>query len=452
MLDRISLHPGRVTLTPVAGEANTYDLVRADEPTQTGTPLNKASLLKDTTAALYDLTASAVPDDVLAMLPSRFDPKVGDTLQTLRTDLGENWLLCNGDPIKNSEYPELSPLLTLTGDVAVSGIDLIEDIIYINGAFVGVGRVSGYNPTVCTAPDPTGPWTAMRIADSTGSTSYRIYGIAYDAGTWVAVGYISPPTTGDHPYIFTATDLNGPWTGKQINSVNARLAAIAAHAGTWVAVGQNSSYDCFFVTTDPTGNWTYKTLGSSSKAAVRDIICVGNTWVIAGNTSGENKPALFTATDPTGTWTTHQLNTAANAAIYACAEHDGTWVAVGMTASDGYPYIFTATSLDGPWTGKQLSGTDRVQLESVTYCDGAWFAVGNGTSSTSGVFIYTATDPTGAWTEVPIGPTKTSAIYSIAAASDAWAAAGNGGVITNDASCLPTISVDGVYTYIKAKE
>lgn len=73
MNDRISLYPGRVTLTPVAGQANTYDLVRADSPTQEGTPLNKASLLKDTTAALYGLTVSAVPDEVLAAIKPMID-------------------------------------------------------------------------------------------------------------------------------------------------------------------------------------------------------------------------------------------------------------------------------------------------------------------------------------------------------------------------------------------
>lgn len=68
MQDRIPLYPGRVKMTPVAGQANTFDMVRADDPTQAGTPLNKATLLKDATAALYGLGASAVPDDVLAEL------------------------------------------------------------------------------------------------------------------------------------------------------------------------------------------------------------------------------------------------------------------------------------------------------------------------------------------------------------------------------------------------
>lgn len=77
MQDRVSLYPGRVKLEPVAGQANLYDLTRADQPTQEGTPINKASLLKDTTAALYGLGADAVPDDALHLL-SRFQRGLGN--------------------------------------------------------------------------------------------------------------------------------------------------------------------------------------------------------------------------------------------------------------------------------------------------------------------------------------------------------------------------------------
>ena len=68
MKDRVSLYPGRVKLVPVPGQENTYDMVRADSPTQEGTPLNKDSLLKDATAALYGLGSDAVPDDLFQML------------------------------------------------------------------------------------------------------------------------------------------------------------------------------------------------------------------------------------------------------------------------------------------------------------------------------------------------------------------------------------------------
>lgn len=39
--NRVPKYPGRVVMTPVAGKANTYDMVRADEPTEEGTPLDR---------------------------------------------------------------------------------------------------------------------------------------------------------------------------------------------------------------------------------------------------------------------------------------------------------------------------------------------------------------------------------------------------------------------------
>ena len=110
MQDRIPLYPGRVTLTPVSGQANTYDMARADQPTKEGTPLNKATFLKDSTAALYRLGEDAVPDDVLIKL-SDSPMKVGDIKATVRTDLGDKWLLCNGESAPAVQYPDLADLL-----------------------------------------------------------------------------------------------------------------------------------------------------------------------------------------------------------------------------------------------------------------------------------------------------------------------------------------------------
>ena len=69
MQDRVPVNPGRVLVTPEnGGEAYYATLTRADNPTQEGTALNKATLLKDATAALFGLGADAVPNDVLAFL------------------------------------------------------------------------------------------------------------------------------------------------------------------------------------------------------------------------------------------------------------------------------------------------------------------------------------------------------------------------------------------------
>ena len=40
--NRVPTYPGRVIMTPVNGMANTYDMVRADEPLEEGTPINAA--------------------------------------------------------------------------------------------------------------------------------------------------------------------------------------------------------------------------------------------------------------------------------------------------------------------------------------------------------------------------------------------------------------------------
>lgn len=68
MKDRLPLYPGRVKLVPVSGQENVYDMTRADQPTQEGDPLNKATLLKDATAALFGLGPDSVPDDAFALL------------------------------------------------------------------------------------------------------------------------------------------------------------------------------------------------------------------------------------------------------------------------------------------------------------------------------------------------------------------------------------------------
>lgn len=50
MTDRVPTKPGRVKLTKEDGTVEYAVLERADEPTQEGTPINKATLLSDATA------------------------------------------------------------------------------------------------------------------------------------------------------------------------------------------------------------------------------------------------------------------------------------------------------------------------------------------------------------------------------------------------------------------
>lgn len=76
MKDRTPKYPGRVKLTPVSGMDNVFDLVRADDPIEPGTPINKKTLLTDETAYLLELkTEDPTPDDAFSHIARNF---VGD--------------------------------------------------------------------------------------------------------------------------------------------------------------------------------------------------------------------------------------------------------------------------------------------------------------------------------------------------------------------------------------
>lgn len=85
MKDRVPTYPGRVKLTPVAGQVNTFDMVRADQPVEEGTPLNKASLLTDATAAKLGGGATMTPDAALNALHRMAQASRASTFQKMMT-------------------------------------------------------------------------------------------------------------------------------------------------------------------------------------------------------------------------------------------------------------------------------------------------------------------------------------------------------------------------------
>lgn len=66
MQDRVPRYAGRLRLVSQSGQYYTFE--RADDPSVEGTPINKNTLLKDSTAAAHGLGTSATVDDVLAMI------------------------------------------------------------------------------------------------------------------------------------------------------------------------------------------------------------------------------------------------------------------------------------------------------------------------------------------------------------------------------------------------
>lgn len=101
--DRIPRYPGRVKLTPVAGDVNTYTMERADEPTEQGSPLDKATLESITksrlTGRFYVPTVSnAVGGDSITGVTVSPLPKSGWVY-----DEGNNKIARNGEYIVTSD-------------------------------------------------------------------------------------------------------------------------------------------------------------------------------------------------------------------------------------------------------------------------------------------------------------------------------------------------------------
>lgn len=196
MQDRIPLYPGRVTLTPVSGQANTYDMARADQPTEEGTPLNKNTLLKDATAALYGLGSDAVPDEVLGMLKGSL--KVEQALVP-DTIAGRDWV---------------PTAKTLTGN--------------------GVGAVSGNNTIIAID-------NAMRLYISTDygeswTESNRFVGNSYsyeDSIFWNGAFYLAIYKSSTH-YVYKSDNNGNDWI--LVDSGN--------YVGGYFSVVGNTLYTC----------------------------------------------------------------------------------------------------------------------------------------------------------------------------------------------------------------
>ncbi len=100
-------------LTPVTGKNDTYDMTRADAPTETGTPVNKATLLQDSTAALYGLGGNAVPDDAFRAV---YEQKT-DRSRTITATLNHaQW---------QGSSPPYTYRLSITGVTATSNQDIV---------------------------------------------------------------------------------------------------------------------------------------------------------------------------------------------------------------------------------------------------------------------------------------------------------------------------------------
>lgn len=230
MTDRNVQYPKRYQMVPVQGTTDIVDLTPAPgEVYDEGTMINKATLLKDTTAALFGLGTDAVPDDVFAWLGK----------------YNQYWWRCRvntEDPIYEEKQSAASPnvpavtpyLCLLNPNAPSSGTVTYSDSVDVNLSTGDVTLVDSKQSSFDYYNDAVGQSFKGKYVTGLYNAPDNIYFIESDAtynrsgwGNYWVIGYnISDvklvtselnqnPTIGDWIYIYSSNRSAYPDSGVQ---------------------------------------------------------------------------------------------------------------------------------------------------------------------------------------------------------------------------------------------
>ena len=443
-----------------------------------------------------------VADDVYNWTQVETDAsRVGDIRTSILTDLGDNWLLCNGEALSATDYPDLYAILQEANPPhqatwsakkelwdANGYLAPINDMAYGEGYYVAVGQEKPYNGgedaeilkiSVTTSLDGSWSGKASLYSDYPNAAATSV---AYGNGMFVAGGYWRD---GDDPWtsyalIYYADDPSGSWTRKNLWSGTDnedRIAGVVYGNGTWVVAGESrngANYSARIAyTTDPAGSWTIKdvyTGTSKSRFKIKSIAYADGCWVVGGQyyDGSQYYARVMYATSLTGTWSTVDLWSSGTqyCGVTDITYADGTWAVVGhyqVDSNNRGAKIAYSESLDGEWTTVVPNATAKFSVSkpiSIAYSCGLWAIGGQNDSSLYGVVAFAPT-PGGNWTSKDMFSYNSTNTYvaRIKSVNGAWIAMGNeyysnygNGIFVTHSTVLPTITTEGAYCYIKGRK
>ena len=442
---------GRVLITPESpGQMPFYAKIEmADNPIDPGTPINKATLLQDMTASQYGLGSGAVPDDVFAKIEPQL-PQIGDIKMTARANLGDNWLLCNGGEISQSEYPELYALLSEGGitkpwkeNKVWSAFDSppqgTTSIVYGSGYYVMTcGNSKNSIVRIYYSQSAAGPWT-LALEISGGGIYTYINRVRYINNTFIAVGEYS-----SKPYIWYASDPTGDWTGIKINETSTVVLDIVYANGQYIAATNYGASDrnILYYSSALNGAWTGYTMSLGRYNNLLGIAYGGGYFVVTVSSGNSQMDEIAYSENITGPWTTATPFTAGEDP-YDIVYADGYFVVI---TTNYIWYIQGAPS--GTWQSKP-SGEVHSRPEKLNYIDGTLYYC-----ELNGGVIHYSESVTGNFSTVNVGDIDNCG--GIASDGSSFASIGysNDDYVTVPyvlLGGLPNITVDDrVYAYIKA--
>ncbi|MBD5098284.1 MAG: hypothetical protein HDT35_01825 [Clostridiales bacterium] len=240
--------------------------------------------------------------------------KVGDILYTLRTDLGDDWMLCNGESFDPKEYPELSEKLVGIGAMAekmtIDAVDWGNNLFPRYYATDGTNQLIGMYATDGSRAD-TVYWSTDNFKTSIGkklgmtSTNVPVF---FANGYWIAI-----PLFNNNPSISVYT-CDTPITGSftkggalsvSTDSLSSNYIRNVFHVeyfdGRYYAFCVDSAGSALVFRSDSSdfSNATRETVGASSGAYVQ-FLRADDKFVFFGWTSSKLSKVCWSSSPASG--------------------------------------------------------------------------------------------------------------------------------------------------------
>lgn len=436
---------------------------------------NKEETLSDGTKTAYGLGASATPDDVFAVMSNDVS-HVGDIKSTVRTDLGDKWLLCNGDSVDKASYPALFDVLPPSVPTNFSGKEISTTANYTVGL---MKHVNGYY--ICSAgngfyyisdTDLNGEWTYVSTPYSSNLQNFE-----YANGYYFYIGYNS-----DDSYLYKvySSTIGGPYTAVQFNNSYGCSNGDAIYDSFYNKIlysysiwGSGSNYGRIAYSTSIIEDPIFSTPTDKTTTS-RGMIVSGGGRVVFGSLYDLSK--IWITSDLTN-WTT-----LSNSAILSGGCYDSetdSFYCVGVSSNETQSVYLYVIQSDGTMTTHNLGSCDfyypqkKIEVKKIgnviTFV-GTFFSK----KRTSSAYDYIECVGFGT-IDLRDNSFVSNAVYyesetkynleSLASTiADSSVAVMHGTKASKDSSVystsfytapyikLPTISYDGAYAYIKAKE
>ena len=174
-----------------------------------------------------------ITDKVKGLIGSSDGFEIGDIRSSMRTDLGENYLLANGAEINQEEYPELFDLikgvsfeqsdleLATTVDASLTSYINFQNFKILNGLYCIILTTSNDSqPVLLVSDNPSQSWVVRKF-----DTTFYSYNISYCNGYYVMVGndktyYHATSSQQKIIIAYSTNPLTTPFTLKEITKTD----------------------------------------------------------------------------------------------------------------------------------------------------------------------------------------------------------------------------------------